>query len=116
MLLLATAAFHHTGFSHVNRLARDAAPELRPLVPPVWLAFSASLIVLALIAGIIGRRPSTGHRAMLLVIALFPAAGGALQIGYIGFVLPTAILMADAVVAVAAAVVLESRPVPGRAA
>lgn len=116
VLLLVTAAFHHTGFGYVSRLASDAAPELRALVPPLWLAFSASLIVLALIAALIGRRPSTGHRAMLLVIALFPAAAAALPIRYIGFMLPTVILLTDASVAVAAAVLLESRPATGPAA
>ncbi len=109
VLLLATAAFHHTGFRYVSRLAGDAAPELRPLVPPLWLAFSASLVVLALIAAIAARRPAPGGRAILLIIALFPAAAAALQVRYLGFIPPTAILLVDAAVAIAAALLLEPR-------
>ena len=109
-MLLATAALHYTGFSSVRDMGKEAGGDLAILVPPLWLFFSLSLISVALAAAAIAWRPSRGHAVVLMCLALVPAGGAALQLVYIGFILPTGILIADALTMVAAALLMGARP------
>lgn len=69
---------------------------------PIWLSFAASLVVLAAIAASCARRGPAADRTILALTALGPLSGAVLQILYIGFVLPTAILLIGAGLALAA--------------
>ena len=92
-LLFATAGFHLSGYSSV---VSQTATDLRPLMAAVWVAVGASLIISALLA--IAATPlfTVRRRALLAIAALTPISIAAVQIGYLGFLLPTAILLLDA--------------------
>lgn len=109
-LCVGTAALHYTGLGYITGLAADAPAELRPLVPLLWLSFSVNLLVLALLLAEIARDPMPAHRTMLILVTLGPLGGAALQIRYVGFIAPTAILLVDAAVVLAAAAVLSRTP------
>ena len=103
---LATAALHGSGYGPVNRLAEDGPAGLRALVPALWLAFSGDLVVLGLIVGAVACRPSTVGRIILVIASLCPAGVAALQLRFLGFVPPTAILLALGALTMVAAAVL----------
>jgi len=98
-LLFATAGFHLSGYSSV---VSQTATDLRPLMAAVWVAVGASLIISALLA--IAATPlfTVRRRALLAIAALTPISIAAVQIGYLGFLLPTAILLLDAALLLAA--------------
>lgn len=100
---LGTALLHSTGYSSVVELAAEVPSDLGALMPALWLAFSLDLAVVGLIVGVVAwRRPQAG--SLILVIAsLQPLGTASLQLRYIGFVPPTAILLAVAAVTLAAA-------------
>jgi hypothetical protein len=92
-LLFATAGFHLSGYSSV---VRQTPTDLQPLVAAVWVAVGASLIISALLA--IAATPlfTVRRRALLAIAALTPISIAAVQIGYLGFLVPTALLLLDA--------------------
>lgn len=104
---LGTALLHSTGYSSVAGLAAEVPSDLGALMPALWLVFSLDLAVLGLIVAIVAwRRPQAG--SLILVIAsLQPLGAASLQLRYIGFVPPTAILLALAAVTLAAAALLK---------
>ncbi len=102
----ATAWLHGTGYDSVTQLAGTGPRELESLVPALWLSFSFDLVVLGLIVAAVAWRPSTSSRAVLAIAALAPLAGAGLQLRFIGFVPPTAILIALGGLTLAAAAAL----------
>jgi hypothetical protein len=98
-LLFATSAVHLSAYSSV--VAR-APTDLQPLVGAVWVAGGASLIISALLA--IAATPLfiVRRRALLTIAALTPLSIALLQIAYLGFLPPTALLLLDAMVLVVA--------------
>jgi hypothetical protein len=64
----------------------------------LWVAGGASLIIAALLA--IAATPLfiVRRRALLAIAALTPVSIAAVQIGYLGFLPPTALLLLDAAV------------------
>jgi hypothetical protein len=98
-LLLGTAGFHLSAYSAV---VAQAPTDLRPLMAAAWVAVGASLIISALLA--IAATPLfiVRRRALLGIAALTPVSIAVLQIAYLGFLLPTALLLLDAVVLVVA--------------
>lgn len=108
---LATAGLHSTGYDAVTRLAADVPSDLGPVMPALWLMFSIDLVIIGLIVAIVAYRPAPAARIMLVVAALSPLAAAGLQLRFIGFVPPTAILLAVGAVTLGAAAVLpqESR-------
>ncbi len=102
--LILTAAIHATGLPRFDRLAAEAGGALAVFVPLLWIAFSIDLVALGIIAAIIAARPGPYGRLVLLTLALPPLAAAMLQVLYLGFILPTAILLLDTVLLVAAAI------------
>lgn len=101
-VFFATAAIHHTGFPEVQALAREAGGDVAVLMPPLWLFFSIDLVILGAVAAAIARAPTATHGIILWLLGLVPAVAAVLQVIYIGFIPPTAILFFDALVAMAA--------------
>lgn len=103
LLYFSTAALHLMGFAPVTALAEQGPAELRPLVPLLWLSISLSLAVLGgillLTAGLSGPQ----RRWILVLVSLDPLGAAALQLFYLGFLPPTAMLLADSAVAIWAA-------------
>ena len=98
-LLFATAGLHLSAYSFI--LAQTAA-DSRPLMAALWVFCGLSLIFSALLA--IAATPLfiVRRRALLGIAALIPASIAALQLVYLGFMAPTALLLFDAAVLVGA--------------
>ena len=94
-LLFATAGFHLSAYSTV---VAQAAPDLRPLVSALWIAPGVSLIIAALLAVAATPLFIVRRRALLAIAALTPFSIAALQIAYLGFLAPTALLIVDTAV------------------
>lgn len=98
-LLFGTAGFHLSGYSSV---VAQAPTDLQPLISAAWVAGGASLMISALLA--IAATPLfvVRRRALLGIAALTPVSIAVLQIAYLGFLPPTALLLLDAGVLVVA--------------
>jgi len=111
-LLFGTAGFHLSVYSPV---VAQAPTDLRPLMAAAWVAVGVSLIVSALLAVAATPLFIARRRALLGIAALTPASIAVLQIAYLGFLPPTALLLFDAVVLVVAGELgraYQPRPVP----
>jgi hypothetical protein len=80
------------------------------VMPALWLVFSSDLVVLGLIVGALALRPSEVARPILTIAALCPIIAAGLQLWFIGFVPPTALLIALGVLTLLSAA---SWPRPG---
>ena len=101
---LATAALHSTGYPSITRLATGVPGMLGAAMPALWLAFSIDLIVVGVVVALVAIRPGPSARLILGVAAVCPLGAAGLQIRFIGFVPPTAILLAVGFVTLTAAV------------
>lgn len=108
---VATAGIHLTGYDSVTALASEGPADLAALVPALWLAFSLDLAVIGLILGVVAIRLAAGGRLILVVAALCPLGAAGLQLRFLGFIPPTAILLAVAGLTLVAAGV---RPAGGQ--
>lgn len=91
---LGTALLHGTGYPSIARLAEDVPGPMGRIMPGLWLIFSIDLTVLGLILVVVAGRPGPAARPVLAVAALCPLAAAGLQLWLIGFVPPTALLLA----------------------
>jgi hypothetical protein len=94
---------HMSGYQSVALLAQQGPTGLGPLVSALWLAFSAAMITLGLIVAILARGQLAATRAILVLAACFPLATALLQLRFLGFIPPVAILAAIAVIGFAGA-------------
>jgi hypothetical protein len=101
-----TAALHTAGYSSVIRSAGQAPETVRRLLPLLWLALSSDLVVVGLIVALVAFRPGGPARIILTVAAICPLAAAGLQIRFIGFIPPTAILIGVGIVTLIGASVL----------
>lgn len=92
-LLSATAGFHLSGYSSV---VSRAPTDLQPLMAAAWVAAGVSLILSALLAIAVTPLFIVRRRALLWIAALTPLSIAVLQIVYLGFIPPTALLLLDA--------------------
>jgi len=92
-------------------MAAQAPERVRSLLPILWLALSFDFTVVGLIVAVLALRPGGPARIILAVAAICPFAAAGLQIRFIGFVPPTAILLGVGVVTLVAAIILPSTPV-----
>lgn len=98
-LLFATAGLHLTAYSFI--LAQTPA-DSRPLMAALWVFCGVSLIFSALLT--IAATPLfiVRRRALLWIAALSPVSIAALQIMYLEFMSPTALLLVDGAILVVA--------------
>ena len=108
VLLVATGALHLTAFGAINTLAQASA-DVKPLLPLLWVGVGVDLIATGIIVALVGLENSNGGRYVLFAAAMCPWAAALLQIIYLGFVGPTAMLLLDGGLAIAAASLRESR-------
>ncbi len=109
----ATAAFHTTGYSSVVNAVALAPERVRVLLPMLWLAITFDFTVMGLIVAVLAYRPEGPVRSILPVVAICPFGAAGLQIRFVGFILPTAILIGVGVLTLICAIVLPSaRPKP----
>lgn len=105
-LLFATAGIHLSAYANV--VGRMPA-EQQPLVAALWVAGGVSLALAALLTIAVTPLFIVRRRALLCVAALTPLSIALLQLGYLGFLPPTALLLVDTVVLVAAGELGRSR-------
>jgi hypothetical protein len=109
-LLIVTGGMHLSVFGHINGIAQSATPaDVQALMPPLWLAIGVDLIATGIIVALVGLENSNGGRYVLFAAAICPWGVAVLQLIYLGFIPPTAILLLDGALAIAAAVVREPR-------
>lgn len=106
----ATAWIHATGFHSITALAAEGPDEMAALTPALWLAFSLDLVVLGLVIVVAALRRGGPARAVIAVAALCPLGAAVLQLRYIGFIPPTAMLLTIGTMALVAALVTPGRP------
>jgi len=68
----------------------------------LWLADSTTLVIVAVIFGLIAARPSVASRPLVILVALIPAATAILIYTFLGSFIAGHILLAIAVLALAA--------------
>jgi hypothetical protein len=113
-LLFATAGFHFSGYGPV---VAQAQADLRPLVAALWAACGASLLISGLLTVAVTPLFIVRRRALLGIAAAIPLSIALLQIVYLGFLSPTALLLLDTLVLVAAGEIGRARqPIPVRVA
>jgi hypothetical protein len=98
-LLFGTAGFHLSASSTV---VSRAPADLQPLMAACWIAAGASLVIAALLAVAVTPLFIVRRRALLGIAAVTPVSIAVLQIAYLGFLPPTALLLLDAGVLVLA--------------
>jgi hypothetical protein len=98
-LLFATAGFHLSRYSSVQAQTPE---DLRPVMSGLWVAIGASLIIAGLLAVAATPLFMVRRRALLAIAALIPVSIAVVQIAYLGFLPPTALLAVDAAVLLAA--------------
>ena len=99
-LLFATAGLHLSVYSSI---VGQTPADLQPLMAALWVAGGASLITAALLAVAATPLFIVRRRALLGIAALTPLSIAAVQILYLAFLPPTALLLLDAVVLIVAA-------------
>ncbi len=104
----AAAALHSALYSSVVRASAQAPDKVRALLPMLWLGIASDFIVLGLIVAVVALRPGGPARIILTVAAICPLAAAGLQIRFVGFIPPTAILIGVCVVTLIGAMLLPS--------
>jgi hypothetical protein len=112
---LATAAYHSSGYSSIVRAAAEAPERVRSLLPMLWLGISFDFTVVGLILAVVAFCPGGPARIILALAAICPFAAAGLQIHFIGFIPPTAILLGVGVVTLVGAIILPSTRVTHQA-
>jgi hypothetical protein len=106
IVLLATAAFHATGYRSImdGVQASSLSPFFRRVLPGIWLFFSWHLVALALGLGWASIRGSSSARSLVWFIAVLVCADTFFVVSLAGFFAGTALLSAAAISLVIAAV------------
>lgn len=94
-LLFFTAGLH---FQAHSSIVSQAPVALQPLVAALWVACGVSVVIAALLAIAVTPLFIARRRALLGIAALTPLSIAILQVVYIGFMTPTAILLLDTIV------------------
>jgi len=103
-LLFFTAGLHFQAYSSIVSRAGQQHPAvmeplaLQPLVAALWVACGVSAVIAGLLAVAVTPLFVVRRRALLGIAALTPLSIAILQVVYIGFMTPTAILLLDAAV------------------
>ena len=107
--LVATGVLHLSGFGQINALAQATTADVRALLPLLWISFGVDLIATGAIVALVGLENSNGGRYVLFAAALCPWGAAVLQVIYLGFIGPTAVLVLDGALAMVAAIMREPR-------
>jgi hypothetical protein len=113
-LLFASGGWHLSAYGFI---VAQAAADARPLLAALWIACGITLWLAALLVVAVTPLQIVRRRALLFIAALTPLSIAVLQVAYLGFMTPTALLLMDAlVVAIAGQLGHARRPTPVPAA
>ena len=96
-----TAGLHFSAYSKV--VSQAPTPDLSALMAALWLVSGIVLLIAALIAVAATPLFVVRRRAFLYLAASIPISIAGCQIAFLGFLAPTAILLVDGLLLVAAA-------------
>jgi hypothetical protein len=106
VLFVASGALHLSAFSAINSLAASATPaDVHVLLPALWIAVGVDLIAAGLVIAAVAIERSGGGGLVLAAAATVPLGGVVVHLIFFGFLPPTALLLADGVLAAACAVI-----------
>jgi len=108
-LLIGTVVWHLTAYASVTTMATDASSALRPITATLWVHVALALLLSAALVLVVARVGASNRTVVLGIAALNPLAGAALQLFYVGFIPPTALLLADGLVILIGAVLGHER-------
>jgi hypothetical protein len=94
-LLFFTAGLHFQAYSSI---VEQTPPALQPLMAALWVFCGVSVVIAALFTIAVTPLFIVRRRALLAIAALIPLSIAILQVVYIGFMTPTAILLLDTAV------------------
>jgi len=103
VLFILTGSLHAIGLPWVTGLAASAPHDLMVVIPTLWLAITAAMVVLGLMVVLIGLKPAPYGRALVALTGLFPLANAILLIVGAGNSPPVYIFSAVALATFAAA-------------
>jgi hypothetical protein len=98
------AALHTSGYRQVVLQAQQGFSGLAPLVSALWLVFAAAMVVLGLMVTLVAFGRVIGGRSILALAGCFPLVTVVLQLHFLGFSPPVAILSTLAAVSFGAAI------------
>ncbi len=93
--LVGTAAWHQSAYTSVTTLAAGSSAALGPLVAVLWTFVGLALVLTAALVLVVARVGVPNRAFVLSIAALSPISGAALQLVHLGFIPPTALLLAD---------------------
>ena len=102
------AGLHTAGYRQVVLQAEQGFSGLGSLVAALWLAFDAAMVVLGGIVTVVALGRVARARWVLTLAGSFPFVTVLLQLHFLGFTRPTAILSTIAAVSFGAAIVCPS--------
>ncbi len=102
------AGLHLYEYRQVVRQAQGVLSGLLPLVSALWLAFAAAMLVLGSMVTVVALGRVAAARWILELAGCLPVVTVILQLHFLGFTRPTAILSGVAVVTFAAALLFPS--------
>ena len=88
------AALHGSAYGRIMVMAAPAPETLRRVVSVLWLSGSADLVAFGLVVAAMVRGPEAVGALVIALCALCPLAVAGLQVVFLGFVPPTAMLLA----------------------
>jgi hypothetical protein len=94
-LLFLTGGLHLSAYSAVTS---QTPADVRALMAMLWVGSGISMIIAALLAVAVTPLFIVRRRVLLAIAALIPLSVAAVQIAYLGFLAPTALLLLDAAV------------------
>jgi uncharacterized membrane protein len=106
---LLSAALLVSSYRSIVASAQQAPADIATLVPALWLAFTAAMIVFGVIVTATTRRDGLNPRLTLFLVALFPTATGICFVRFLGFMSVTVILFIVAGLTLAAAAMRRSQ-------
>ena len=92
VLIIVTACLHTAALGQINQPAQTTSADVRPLLTLLWITFGLELAIVGSSWGIVARDARGGGRLILIAASLCPLSAAALQVVYLGFIPPTAIL------------------------
>jgi hypothetical protein len=105
------AVWHTVGYPFVAGSASQVRGFVGAAIPALWLTVSIDLLALGMIIAAAALQPGPGGRVIVGLAGLSPLGLAALQVRFVGFIPPTALLLAIGLLALTAAVIGLGGPV-----
>jgi hypothetical protein len=110
VMLVVTGVLHSAAYGQVSRMAGSVgSADVQALLPLLWTVFGIDLIGLGVVVAVVGLENSNGGRWVLFASAICPIGAAIGQMVFLGFEPPTALLLLNGALAIAAGTMREPR-------